>query len=34
MVKSSFVCTKIPCNPISEILQFPYFCDPRYLYTS
>ena len=25
---------KIPCNPISEILQFSYFCYPRYLYTS
>ena len=31
MVKSSFVCTKIPCNPISEILQFPQLYYPRYL---
>lgn len=25
---------KIPCNPISEILQFPCLCYPCYLYTS
>ena len=25
---------KIPCTPISEILQFPQLCYPRYLYTS
>ena len=25
---------KIPCTPIFKILQFPYFCYPRYLYTS